>query len=143
VSSHTHILAVIKTVEISLTRINKPSQPAPRVLELSWLSHLALSLSRSRVIMAVFDGDVVGGDSALEFAMDALTLAGIGPHHYEERRKKFKVKLTKFAMPAWSAGVEGHWIGRHTPEEVRQGVATTTVGAHAHGRRLTLTLTLQ
>jgi hypothetical protein len=62
--------------------------------------------------MAVFSWDIVNGDSTIEFAMDCLTAAGIGPLNYAERRQLFAVVLIH--------SNEGVWVGRHSPEEYRE-----------------------
>eukprot|EP00308_Calcidiscus_leptoporus_P025154 CAMPEP_0119388196 /NCGR_PEP_ID=MMETSP1334-20130426/103939_1 /TAXON_ID=127549 /ORGANISM="Calcidiscus leptoporus, Strain RCC1130" /LENGTH=341 /DNA_ID=CAMNT_0007410111 /DNA_START=191 /DNA_END=1216 /DNA_ORIENTATION=- len=64
--------------------------------------------------MGIWSWDIIGCDATLELAMDLLTCAGVGPPDYATRRKSFKLV---FSVCATKNGEDGHWIGRHTPDE--------------------------
>lgn len=62
--------------------------------------------------MGVYGCDLISGDSTLEFTMDLLTKAGIGPERYEERKKFFMIAVSDYGGK--------HFVGRHMPEEYEE-----------------------
>ena len=62
--------------------------------------------------MGVYDCDLISGDSQLEFAMDLLDRAGIGPHNYAERKKVLSLVISDIGSKKF--------VGRHSPEEYEE-----------------------
>tara|TARA_B110001452_G_scaffold18855_1_gene15289 strand:+ start:2727 stop:3170 length:444 start_codon:yes stop_codon:yes gene_type:complete len=71
--------------------------------------------------------DLINGDSMLEFAMDLLTAAGIGPKDYEQR----KTTISFGVVPALSNMQGGlGLICRHSQEEYEEYFACLDAARH-------------
>lgn len=80
--------------------------------------------------MGVWSWDIIGSDSTLEFAMDLLTRAGVGPTNYAERRKTFAVVMV--SVPMADGGQPGLYIGRHSHEEYAEFFEVLDQAADQH-----------
>ena len=74
--------------------------------------------------MGVYGHDIIGGDSTLEFAMDLLTRAGIGPKDYDERKKTISICISDCR----GDGVQ--FLGRHTAHEYAEFFECLAAAAH-------------
>ena len=72
--------------------------------------------------------DIINGDSTLEFAMDLLHKAGVGPIDWEQRRKTCKVSVS--TSPGGKI-----WIGRHGMDEIAEFFSVLDAAAD-HGEAL-------